>query len=99
MASIRWILIVISIIFIGLISALFVFKNPALVTVDLLIYKSASLSVAMWLILAFVTGAILGLLAGIPAFIKYKAMFRRVSRQLAGKEKELQKLKGDLLKD
>ncbi len=77
---------------------IFIFMNPDPVTVKLFVVDVKGYSIATWLVLSFVIGGVLGLLAGVPAFLKYRAFVRGMDRKVVKKDKQIQKPRGEMLK-
>lgn len=98
MRWIRGLVVTIGVLLVAFVAVIFVFKNPAPVTVDFFVVQISGYSIALWLVFAFLLGGILGLLAGLPAYLRYKAAIRSRDRKVSKKDLELQKLRGDLLK-
>jgi uncharacterized integral membrane protein len=90
--------ITIVVLLVAFVAVIFVFKNSTPVTVDFFVVQISGYSIALWLVLAFLLGGLLGLLAGLPAYLHYRAEIRRRDRNITKKDLELQKLRGDLLK-
>ena len=72
---------------------LFSLQNAATVPVDLLVYRTAERPIAVWLLVAFVAGGIIGMVVGSVALVKMQASRSRLRRQLDSCEKELAQLK------
>ncbi len=98
MSWIRKLLIIAVVILVAFLTAFFVFKNPAPVSINFIVVDVAGYSIAMWLVLSFFLGAVLGLLAGVPAYLRYKASSKSMDRKVTKKDREIQKLKGEMLK-
>jgi putative membrane protein len=72
---------------------LFSLQNATSVPVDLLVYQTVERPVAVWLLVAFVAGGIIGMVVGSVALVKMQASRSRLRRQLDSCEKELAQLK------
>ncbi len=72
---------------------LFSLQNAATVPVDLLVYQTAARPLAVWLLLAFVLGGVIGMIVGSVALVRVQAGRLRLRRQLDICEKELAQLK------
>lgn len=72
---------------------LFSLQNAATVPVDLLVYQTAERPLAVWLLLAFVLGGVIGMVVGSFALIRVQASRLKLRRQLDNCEKELAQLK------
>lgn len=72
---------------------LFSLQNASTVPVDLLVYRTVERPIAVWLLLAFVLGGIIGMIVGSVALVKVQASRLRLRRQLDSCEKELAQVK------
>ncbi len=92
----RWIwrlLIILLLLGVLVLGLLFSIQNAADVPVDLLVLQTTPRPLATWLIVAFVLGGILGLLAGSVALLRMQAQQMQLKRRLGSCEKELAQLK------
>lgn len=92
----RWIwrlLVVTLLLGVLLLGLLFSIQNTTEVPVDLLVLQTAPRPLATWLIVAFVLGGVLGLLAGSAALLRLQTRQMQLRRQLGNCEKELAQLK------
>jgi len=72
---------------------LFSLQNAATIQVDLLLYQTTARPLAVWLLLAFVLGGVIGMVVGSVALVRVQAGRLRLRRQLDSCEKELAQLK------
>ncbi len=72
---------------------LFSLQNGTAVPVDLLIYQTVERPMAVWLLLAFALGGVIGLVVGSAALVRVQTSRLRLRRQLEACEKELAQLK------
>lgn len=77
---------------------LFAIQNTAAVPLDLLIIKLPERSLALWVLLAFAVGGILGLVLGSLALLGLKRQVARLRRQLDKANRELDKLRSSDLR-
>lgn len=71
----------------------FTLRNQAQVPLDLLFIQLSDNSLALWLILSLITGALLGLLLLLPWLTGCKAHSMKLERQLKQQQKELHQLR------
>ena len=72
---------------------LFALQNAIEVPVDLLVFKTAERPMAVWLLVAFAAGGVIGMVIGSLALVRLQASRMRMRRQLEACEKELAQLK------
>ncbi len=63
--------------------ALFAVQNTATVPLDLLVIHLSERSVALWVLLAFASGGIIGMLTSIGLVLRLRTALLRANRQLA----------------
>jgi putative membrane protein len=63
--------------------ALFAVQNTAVVPLDLLVIYLPERSVALWVLLAFAAGGLIGMLTSIGLVLRLRTALLRVNRQLA----------------
>lgn len=76
-----------------LVGILFTLRNQAQVPLDLLFIQLPDNSLALWMVLSLITGALLGLLLLLPWLTRCKAHSLKVERQLKQHQKELHQLR------
>jgi putative membrane protein len=81
------------------IGALFALQNEAPVPLDVLVYTFEPRSLALWLLIAFALGGILGLVMSSILMLRNRAALASANRQLAKTRVELDKLRTAGLKD
>jgi putative membrane protein len=92
----RWLRRLVAIIVLLLVLAfglLFSLQNTAPVPLDLLVAQLNARPLAVWLLLAFAVGGLLGVLVGSAALIRLQTSRFRLRRRLETCEKELSELK------
>ncbi len=72
--------------------------NPLEVPVTLLGFPLLKLPLGIWLLVAFLAGSVLSYVVGLPGSLRQKAQCRRLQRQLALAETEIQTLKSAAIK-
>ena len=73
---------------------LFAVQNETLVPLDLLVYRFDPHSLALWILLAFALGGVLGLLMSSAIMLRQRASLGAVRRQLTRARAEADKLRG-----
>ena len=73
--------------------ALFTLQNTAPVALDILIVQFSERAVALWLLLFFATGCLVGLLGGVWVTVRQRARFGRLRRQHTKLELEVDRLR------
>jgi len=76
-----------------LLGALFTLQNTHPVSLDLLIVQFSERAVALWLLLFFATGCLVGLLGGVWVTVRQRARFGRLRRQHTKLELEVDRLR------
>lgn len=76
-----------------ILGALFTLQNTDLVPLDLLIVQLSERAVALWLLLFFATGCLVGLLGGVWVTVRQRARFGRLRRQHTKLELEVDRLR------
>ena len=74
---------------------LFALQNKAPVPLDLLVYTFEPRSVALWILLAFALGGVLGMAASSFMIVRTRATLNARNRQLDRARDEVSKLRGD----
>lgn len=92
----RWLKRLVVVLILALVLAaglLFSLQNGATAQVDLLVYQTTARPIAVWLLVAFAIGGVIGMVVGSVALVKMQASRMRLRRQLEHCEKELAQLK------
>lgn len=76
-----------------ILGALFTLQNTDPVPLDLLIVQLSGRAVALWLLLFFATGCLVGLLGGVWVTVRQRARFGRLRRQHTKLELEVDRLR------
>ena len=74
---------------------LFALQNKAPVPLDLLVYTFEPRSVALWVLLAFALGGVLGMAASSFMIVRTRATLNARNRQLDRARDEVSKLRGE----
>tara|TARA_R110002110_G_scaffold415561_2_gene650824 strand:- start:23670 stop:23978 length:309 start_codon:yes stop_codon:yes gene_type:complete len=74
------------------VGVLFALQNKTPVPLDMLVYNFAPRSLALWVLLAFGIGGILGMLISSALMVKLRASLASVRRQLAKSREEVGRL-------
>lgn len=77
------------------VGVLFALANEAPVPLDLLVYTFEPRSMALWVLLAFALGGVLGMAASSFILVRTRASLNARSRQLDRARDEVSKLRGD----
>jgi putative membrane protein len=72
---------------------LFALQNTALVPLDLLVYTFKAQSLALWVLAAFATGGLLGMLTATGLVLRLRTSLRMANRQTTKARAELDKLR------
>lgn len=81
------------------VGVLFALQNEMPVPLDLLIVTFAPRSLALWLLIAFALGGVLGMAMSSVLMVRTRASLASANRQLARSKAELDKLRTAGLKD
>ena len=73
--------------------ALFTLQNTDPVALDLLVVQFSERAVALWLLLFFATGSMVGLLGGVVVTLRQRARYVRLRRQHVKLELEVDRLR------
>ncbi len=76
------------------VGVLFAVQNETLVPLDLLVYRFDPHSLALWILLAFALGGVLGLVMSSAIMLRQRASLGAARRQLARAQAEADKLRG-----
>jgi len=77
------------------VGVLFALQNTAPVPLDLLVYTFEPRSLALWILLAFALGGVLGMAASSLIILRTRASLNARNRQLDRARDEVSKLRGD----
>lgn len=91
MAGLQKILIVLLVIVLVLLALVFSLNNQMAVPLNFLVFETRPQGVAIWIILAFVIGALVGVLMATLATVKAKVSRRSLHKKLERTEQALQK--------
>ncbi len=72
-----------------ILGTLFAVQNTATVPLDLLFHYFAERSVALWVLLAFALGGVLGMLTNIGLVLRLRTALHRANKLLAAKSGDL----------
>ena len=72
---------------------LFALQNTVAVPLDLLVYTLAPQSLALWILLTFALGGIIGMLVSSLMMVRLRASVARLQRQLGRARAEVDKLR------
>ncbi len=89
MAGFRKLLILLSVLFLALLALVFSLNNQEPVSLDFLVFNTPSHGIAVWIILAFVLGALAGILITLLATVRASATRRQLQKRLARAERSL----------
>lgn len=95
MAWLQKVILALVVIFLILMALIFSLNNQETVSLNFLFFQTASYGVAFWLILAFVGGALTGILVTVVATLRVSAERRQLRRRLSQAEKSLNKANPD----
>ncbi len=87
-----FILVVLAMLGVGI---LFALQNKAPVPLDLLVYTFEPRSLALWVLLAFALGGVLGMAASSFMIVRTRAALNARNRQLDRAREEVSKLRGE----
>lgn len=76
------------------VGALFALQNEAMVPLDLLVYRFAPRSLALWVLGAFALGGVAGLLMASFVVLRLRTRMRLLNRQLIRAQGEADRLRG-----
>jgi uncharacterized membrane protein YciS (DUF1049 family) len=91
MAGLQKIVIVLLVLVLALLALVFSLNNQMAVPLNFLIFETRPYGVAMWIILAFVLGALVGVLMATLATLKAKVSRRSLQKKLERTEQALEK--------
>ena len=91
MAGLQKILVILLVLFLVVVALVFSLNNQMSVSLNFLLFETQSRGVAVWIILAFVCGAIIGTLLTLLATLKVSVSKRRLKHRLDRAEQALEK--------
>lgn len=91
MAGLQKVLIILLVLVVVLLALVFSLNNQMAVSLNFLIFETAPRGVAVWLILAFVTGAVLGIILTLLATFRSSVSRRQLRKRLERAEQALEK--------
>ena len=98
MARVRRFVLTLLVVVLVLFAMLFTLNNQEPVTLDFLFYQTPALSIALWLVLTLILGAILGASAASLTVARSRMARRRTEKQLKRSEKSLKRQQRDAAK-
>jgi lipopolysaccharide assembly protein A len=81
------------------VGVLFALQNTALVPLDVLVYRFEARSLALWVLLAFAAGGVIGMLTFTGIVVRQRGSLRSANRHLAKARTEVDALRTAGLKD
>ena len=87
MARVRRFVLIILVVVLVVFSMLFTLNNQVPVSLDFLFYRTPELSVALWLVVAFIVGAVCGAVGVSFSLFRSRLARKRVERNLHRAEK------------
>ncbi|GEM_PF-1939004 len=98
MAKVKLFLQALIVILILLAGVAFLYRNPALISVDFFAYRLSDVPLGVALLLSFVIGGLIGVLVRLPGGIWQTSQLKRKERKLDKTEHELALLKNESAK-
>lgn len=93
MKLLRTIITVVVVLAMAALGVLFALANDGPVSLDLLIYTFAPRSLALWILLAFAVGGLVGMLMSSLMMVRLRASRNSLQRKLGRAKAELEKLR------
>jgi putative membrane protein len=94
MKQLRTLLTVIVVLAMLVVSVLFALQNKAPVPLDLLVYTLEPRSLALWVLLAFALGGLLGMIVSSVILVRTRASLSACRKQLDRAREDVSKLRG-----
>lgn len=91
MAGLQKILLILLVLFLVLVALVFSLNNQMAVSLNFLIFETQPHGVAVWIIMAFVIGALIGVLITVLATLRTSVSRRHIQKKLANTEQALEK--------
>lgn len=95
MAGLQKILIVLLVLFLVLLALVFSLNNQMAVSLNFLIFETQPHGVAVWIIMSFVIGALIGVLITMLATFRTSVSRRSLEKRLARTEQALEKSRAE----
>ncbi|MDX1755659.1 MAG: LapA family protein [Marinobacter sp.] len=89
MAGFRKVLILLVVLFLALLALVFSLNNQMAVSLNFLLFETPPHGVAVWIILAFILGALSGILITLLATVRSKVSRRQLQKRLTRAERAL----------
>ena len=96
MKPLRKLLTVLIVLAMLVVSVLFALQNKVQVPLDLLVYNFGAQSLALWVLVAFALGGLLGMGISFVILLRTRASLRSATRQLEKVRVEISKLQGEV---
>jgi len=96
MKPLRKILTILIVLAMLAVSVLFALQNKVEVPLDLLVYSFGPQSLALWVLIAFVIGGLLGMVISSVILVRTRASLRSVRRQMEKASARVSKLEGEV---
>ena len=96
MKPLRKLLTVLIVLAMLVVSVLFALQNKVQVPLDLLVYSFGAQSLALWILVAFALGGLLGMLISFVILLRTRASLKSARRQLEKSRVEISKLQGEV---
>ncbi|WP_210397662.1 LapA family protein [Motiliproteus sediminis] len=93
MRLIKGILVLVGLVVLLLAGVLLTVNNQQQIAVDLVFFQLPEASIARWLMLSFVGGALLSFVLGVVAILALRTQLRNARRKIRNSERELDKLR------
>jgi uncharacterized membrane protein YciS (DUF1049 family) len=91
MAGLQKILLILLVLFLVLVALVFSLNNQMAVSLNFLVFETQPHGVAVWIIMAFVVGALIGVLITVLATVRKSVSRRNLEKRLAHTEQALEK--------
>jgi putative membrane protein len=95
MKLLRKLLTVLTVLVTLVVGVLFALRNSLPVSLDLLVYTFGPQSIALWILVAFALGGLLGMIVSAAILVRTRAALGLCRRQLDRTRTELSKLRSD----
>ncbi|MFL1466028.1 LapA family protein [Marinobacter sp. DUT-3] len=95
MAGLQKILIVLLVLFLVLLALVFSLNNQMAVSLNFLVFETQPHGVAVWIIMSFVIGALIGVLITMLATFRTSVSRRNLQKRLARTEQALEKSRAE----
>ncbi|MEX2475418.1 LapA family protein [Marinobacter sp.] len=95
MAGLQKVLIILFVLFLVLVALVFSLNNQMAVSLNFLVFETQPHGVAIWIVLSFVLGALVGVLITMLATFRTSVSRRHLQKQLARTEQALEKSRAE----